>query len=99
MAQPRMRCFTVGLALAVGSCACAQEVGSPALASARIATPESSTTAPGGPTEDEWQSDSEPDEPLNLLDRLCRTVSHQEDPYGPINTDRPMQAGQSPRRK
>ena len=92
MAEPQMRCLTVGLALAVGSCAYAQEIDShprDCAASTRTATAEASTTAPGSASEDEGQSDSELDEPLSLLDRLHRAVSHEEDPDGPINTDRP----------
>ena len=41
------------------------------------------------PAEAPAESGTEPTPPMDLLDRFRRTFSQQEDPDGPINTDRP----------
>jgi hypothetical protein len=91
MGHAWLRRFTVGLILAVGSCASAQEVGSRVPESAESAgagTVEPSAAEPGGSGE-QGQTSSAPSSPQSLLDRLLRVVSQEEDPDGPINTDRP----------
>jgi Putative MetA-pathway of phenol degradation len=72
------------------SCAFAQEVGSRVPESAEGA----GAAAPGavesgGPAEEPAKPGAEPSPPMSLLDRFRRTFSQQEDPDGPINTDRP----------
>jgi hypothetical protein len=91
MAHALMRRLTVGLILAVGSCASAQEVGSrvPESAEGTGAGPsEPGAAAPAEPAE-EGQKKTEPSAPMSLRDRLRRAVSQEEDSDGPINTDRP----------
>jgi hypothetical protein len=75
----------VVLILAMGSCAVAQEVGSRVPESAEgggAAAPAESAEAPA-------ESAEAPKQPMSLLDRFRRTFSQEEDPDGPINTDRP----------
>jgi hypothetical protein len=87
-----MRSLTIALVVAVGDCAHAQEMGSRGLETTERAgagTAEPSTAAPGGSVEEGVESGSASDESLSLFDRLLRVVSHEEDPDGPINTDRP----------
>jgi hypothetical protein len=82
--------LTVGLVLAVGSCASAQEVGSRVPESAESAG--AGTAEPGGaaPSESaEEKPSSAPKQPMSLHDRLVRVISQEEDSDGPINTDRP----------
>ncbi len=93
MAHALLRGLTVGLVLAVGSCASAQEVGSrvPESAESESAGPaESSAAAPGERTGEEEEKPSGPKrQDMSLLDRIFSVVSQEDDPDGPINTDRP----------
>jgi hypothetical protein len=90
MVQNLLRCLTIGLVLAVANYAYAQEVGSRVPESAENAgAAEPSAAEPGGRAGEEGQPSSAPSPPLSLHDRLVRVISQEEDPDGPINTDRP----------
>jgi hypothetical protein len=83
-----MRRLTVGLVLMMGSCLSAQEVGSRVPESAEspgAGSPEVSAVAPG----EHEQPGSTTHPSASLMDRLFRVISQDEDPDGPINTDRP----------
>jgi hypothetical protein len=89
-----MRRLTVGLVLVMGSHLSAQEVGSRVSESAGstgtvAGSPEASDAAPGEQAGGEGESDSTKSPPKSLMDRLLRVLSQEEDPDGPINTDRP----------
>jgi hypothetical protein len=75
---------------------CSQEIASPGAECAEGSRSgggraESSNAARENGTEDEnkEKSGSKRDEPRSLHDRLLNVVSHEDDPDGPINTDRP----------
>jgi len=92
MAQAQMSRLTVGLVLAAASCTYAQEIGwrvPESAESAAASAAEPSTDTPGARPEEEGEPISAPSVPLSLLDRLLRVVAQDEDPDGPINTDRP----------
>jgi Putative MetA-pathway of phenol degradation len=85
-----VRRLTVGLTLAMGSCAYAQEVGSRVPESAESAVSSEPTVA--APTEaaaEGEKASDQPKPPMNAIDRLRRAISQDEDSDGPINTDRP----------
>jgi hypothetical protein len=87
MTHTLVRRLTVGLILTMGSCAVAQEVGSRVPESAEGAGAAAAGAAEsGGPAEEPGTA---PSPPLSLLERFQRTFSQEEDPDGPINTDRP----------
>jgi hypothetical protein len=92
MAHSQKLALTVGLFLTLASCAYAQQISSPGPERAEIAPAaggETSVPAPGGADAVEGKPSSTLAADLGVLDRLLRTVSHDEDPDGPINTDRP----------
>jgi hypothetical protein len=88
-----LRPLAVGLILAIGSGAAhAQEVGSRVPESAEDGGAAAAGAGEAGGTSAEpAESGAAPAQtpPLSLLDRFRRTLSQEEDPDGPINTDRP----------
>jgi hypothetical protein len=85
-----IHCLGVALFLATGSCAVGQEVGSRVPESAEGGgTPAADALSSAVAAEEPAESSAAPGLPLSLLDRFRRTFSQQEDPDGPINTDRP----------
>ncbi len=91
MSHTLTRCLTLGLILAMGSRACAQEVGSrvPESAEGAGAAAPGAVESGGPAAEEPAEPSPEPGPPLSVLDRFRRTFSQREDPDGPINTDRP----------
>jgi hypothetical protein len=88
MADRLFPSLTVALILVMGSGALAQEVGARVPESAEggaAAAPEAAES--GGTSADQPGAATSP--PLSLLERFQRTFSQEEDPDGPINTDRP----------
>ena len=91
-----MRTVTLALVLAVGGRVCAREVPSAGVENAEgsgagegRAEPSIPAREDGTEDEDKDESGSKRDEPRSLHERLRNVVSHEDDPDGPINTDRP----------